>query len=341
VAEKSLVEDAADELYGLPPGEFTSARDDRAKALRADGEREAAREVKALRRPTVAAWALNQLSRQRKKDLDALLAAGDDLRAAQEDLLGGGDRSAFQEAAATERDLVARLSADAASLASEAGERAGGLQEKVSETLHAAALDEDTAEELRAGRLVKEREAIGGFGAFDVAAPDAGGGARSKTPSGQTSSEKTSSAKRAGGAGSGKPSSSARAGSASSGKTSSSTRAGSASSGKASSSTRAGGASSGKASSVKRDADDARRRQRLAAARTDERHARRELESAERALQHARERADAAAANAKEAAERASKTAERVKEAARGQAAARKAHSRAQRALEKADTGPS
>jgi hypothetical protein len=166
VAESGLVDEAADELYGLPPGEFTRARDERAKELRGGGDREAANAVKALRRPTVAAWALNQLARRRTKDLDKLLSAGEDLRAAQEELLAGGDRSAFQDAAARERDLVAKLAADATTLASEAGERGGGLQEKVAATLHAAALDEETAEELRAGRLVKEREAIGGFGAM-------------------------------------------------------------------------------------------------------------------------------------------------------------------------------
>ena len=166
MAESGLVDEAADELYGLPPGEFTRARDERAKELRGGGDREASNAVKALRRPTVAAWALNQLARRRTKDLDKLLSAGEDLRAAQEELLAGGDRSAFQDAAARERDLVAKLAADATTLASEAGERGGGLQEKVAATLHAAALDEETAEELRAGRLVKEREAIGGFGAM-------------------------------------------------------------------------------------------------------------------------------------------------------------------------------
>jgi len=164
VAESRLVDEAADKLYGLTPGDFTRARDERAKELRGDGEREAANAVKTLRRPTVAAWALNQLSRRRRKDLDELLSAGESLRAAQEELLAGGDRSAFQEAAARERDLVAKLAADATTLASEAGER-GGLEKKVAETLHAAALDEETAEELRAGRLIREREAIGGFGA--------------------------------------------------------------------------------------------------------------------------------------------------------------------------------
>lgn len=163
--EENAVEQAADELYGLAPGEFTSARDARAKELRSAGDREAANAVKALRKPTVAAWALNQLSRRKGKDLDRLLAAGEKLRAAQEELLAGGDRSAFQDAAARERELVAELTAAAAELAGEAGEHGTGLEEKVAATLHAAALDEETAAELRAGRLLREREAIGGFGA--------------------------------------------------------------------------------------------------------------------------------------------------------------------------------
>lgn len=172
MSESKLVEQVAEELYGLPPAEFTPARDARVKELRKD-DREAANAVKALRKPTVAAWALNQLVRRRPKELGRLLEAGEELRAAQEELLAGGDRGAFQEAAAKERELVAELSADVAALASEAGQSAAGLQEKVAETLHAAALDEETADDLRAGRLVREREAIGGFGAAAMAAPSA------------------------------------------------------------------------------------------------------------------------------------------------------------------------
>lgn len=162
--DQQAVEQAADELYGLARGDFTSARDARAKELRGAGDREAANAVKALRKPTVAAWALNQLSRRAKKDLDRLLTAGERLRGAQEELLAGGDRSAFQDAAARERELVAELTAAAMELAAGAGERGAGLGEKVAATLHAAALDEETAAELRAGRLLREREAIGGFG---------------------------------------------------------------------------------------------------------------------------------------------------------------------------------
>jgi hypothetical protein len=302
VAKSGPVDEAADELYGLPPGEFTRARDERAKKLRGEGDREAANAVKALRRPTVAAWALNQLARRRKKDLDKLLSAGEDLRAAQEELLAGGDRSAFQAAAARERDLVAKLAADATTLASEAGERGAGLQEKVAETLHAGALDEEIADELRAGRLVKEREAIGGFGAMDDVrgAPARAEGGKRRAASGRGPRSDSPAP-----AGSSRPRSSPRAGSS------------------------------------RQRAEDAQRRQRLTAARTDERHARREVEAAERAVKHAEERAEAAEAHAREASERARTTAERLKEAKRTQTAARKAHARAERALAKTEDGAS
>ena len=164
------LEKVAEELYGLPPGEFTEARDALVKRLRADKERELANEVKALRKPTLAAWALNQLVRNRGKDVERLLAAGKKLREAQEKLVSGGDRSGFQRAATKERELVAQLAHDAAALAAEAGAGSSqGLEEKLAATLHAAALDEQTATELAAGRVLRERQAVAGFGGIEMA----------------------------------------------------------------------------------------------------------------------------------------------------------------------------
>ena len=152
VADSELIEQAAEDLYGLPPGEFTRARDARAKELRTGGERDAANAVKALRKPTVAAWALNQLTRRRKKDLAALLSAG------EQPARGSGGAARRRRPLRRSRTRPPRSArwwrswrADATAMATEAGERSGGLQEKVAETLHAAALDEETAEELRAG----------------------------------------------------------------------------------------------------------------------------------------------------------------------------------------------
>jgi hypothetical protein len=311
----------ADDLYALPPAEFTRARDERAKALRKEGKREEADAVKALRKPTVAAWALNQLAHRRAKDLERLLAAGEKLRAAQEELLAGGDRGAFQTAAAKERDEVAKLASQASELAAEAGERATpALREKISATLHAAALDEETGEELRAGRLVREREAIGGFGGMTAAAPGRGAPAKRAESGSNDSTE----GKRKAPEGFAKRGGKVPDGSTKQRKAS---RA----------DTKRGEDAKRRAEAERRAA--AERRQRLAAARTDERHARRELGAANKAIAHAETRAEAARVHAEEANARAKTTAERLKEARRERAAAKKAHAREERALAEAERG--
>lgn len=307
VTRSNAVEQAADELYALTPGEFTRARDERAKALRNEGQREEADAVKALRKPTVAAWALNQLARQRPKEVEGLIAAGEELRAAQEELLAGGDRRAFQSAAAKERDQTAKLGREAVELASGAGERGSpALMEKIAATLHAAALDEETAGELRAGRLVRDREAIGGFGAISAEAPPRGRGAVAKRS---------------------EPAKGGGAGAATGGRKAAGDGA------------KRAKAASRAATRRSAAAGDAQRRRRIAAARTDERHARRELEAAAKNIEHAESRAEAARTHAEEANRRAKTTAERLKEARRAQAAAKKAHARAERALEAAERG--
>ena len=165
-AGAEAVEGAADELYGLPPAEFTSARDELARRLRKEGSRDEAAAVKRLRRPTAAAWALNQLARRDREEVERLLRVGERLRAAQRELLAGGGREELQGAAREERELVGRLTRAALELASEAGLPAPrSLSERVAETLRAATLDESTAAELRAGRLTREAEAVGVFGA--------------------------------------------------------------------------------------------------------------------------------------------------------------------------------
>ncbi|MDQ4005357.1 MAG: hypothetical protein M3135_03525, partial [Actinomycetota bacterium] len=70
----------ADELYDLRPEEFTAARDGLVRSLKDAGDGDAAAEVKKLRRPTVVAWALNQLVRRHRRRVEELIAAGEALR---------------------------------------------------------------------------------------------------------------------------------------------------------------------------------------------------------------------------------------------------------------------
>jgi hypothetical protein len=81
--------DVAHELYGLLPGDFTAERNQRAKDLKADGDAELAAQVKALGKPTSAAWLVNQLVRHHGEEVEQVAAIGAALREAQDDLDSG------------------------------------------------------------------------------------------------------------------------------------------------------------------------------------------------------------------------------------------------------------
>jgi hypothetical protein len=70
------VEDAVAGLYRLPLAEFVVGRDQLARQLRAAGDRKAARRVAALRRPSISAWAANQLAQATPHAMAQLLEAG-------------------------------------------------------------------------------------------------------------------------------------------------------------------------------------------------------------------------------------------------------------------------
>ena len=164
---------AIDELYAAPVGEFVERRDALAKDLRSDGDREAADTVKALRKPTVAAWTVNQLARREKMRIRSLLTAGERLRTAHGKLLQGGSPTVVQGALADERKAIRALVEAAEAILSEAGHTGvAPTLARVEETLHAAALDEEVGARLREGRLAKEEEAAGfGFGALPADLP--------------------------------------------------------------------------------------------------------------------------------------------------------------------------
>jgi hypothetical protein len=163
-----------DRLYGLPLDEFVTQRDALAKRLRREGDPEGSAAVKALRKPTAGAWALNQAVRRRHADTQALLEASERLRAAHAALLSGGDRAELRAAMDDQRRLAAGLADCAEAIASETGKSGPALKERVRSTLHAAALDDEVREQLASGRLVREREAVGmggGFGETQTMAP--------------------------------------------------------------------------------------------------------------------------------------------------------------------------
>ncbi|NKZ04220.1 hypothetical protein [Actinomadura latina] len=147
---------AADELYGVLPAEFVAARKRLAQEARRDGDAALARRIGALRRPTLSAWAVNLLSRSAAGDLDRLLDVGAEMRSAW------GSGSGLRDLEQRRAGLVGSLVRAAGELAAEAG---GALREQavreVEDTLQAATVDADIAEEVRAGRLAQPRSHTG------------------------------------------------------------------------------------------------------------------------------------------------------------------------------------
>lgn len=152
--------DAADELYALLPEEFTAARNTRAKAAQAGGDRDLADAIRGLPRPTAAAWLANQLVREDPAALDPLLELGVELRQATAELDGGEMRRLSRE----QPKVVAQLVRRASAIAKDAGKPvSAGTAQDLEGTLRAAIADADAADQLMAGRLAVALE-HNGFG---------------------------------------------------------------------------------------------------------------------------------------------------------------------------------
>jgi hypothetical protein len=163
------IEKEVDRLYALPPSAFIPARKELVKAYRKAGDRESAAVAAAARRPTVAAWTVNQLARHEKANVRALLSAGKRLRTAQRRALGGRSGAALRDASDAEHEAIERLLGGARRILSEDGRGASeSILQQVERTLHAAAHDEEMGNALRKGRLTRELDPTG-FGAFSPA----------------------------------------------------------------------------------------------------------------------------------------------------------------------------
>ena len=148
---------AAEDLYALVPEEFTAARNARVKEAKAD-DRELGDRIAELRKPSPAAWIVNQLVREHPDAIDELLDLGTDLRDAQ----GAGDGKALTNIGSERRKLVSALLKQATEIA-DAADRSPSraVLDEVEQTLIAATVDEAAAEALRSGRLVRSLQAVG------------------------------------------------------------------------------------------------------------------------------------------------------------------------------------
>jgi hypothetical protein len=171
--------DIADELYGLLLADFTPARDAKAKQLKGT---DLAAQVKALKKPTVAAWVANVLVRHETEQVDQVLAVGAALREAAASL----DGKELRELTKQRRQLTAAVTTRARGVASSLGTKVTqAVADQVESTLTAAMLDPDCAKALRSGLLVTHLSATGvgeSAAGAAVALPEALGFAATSAP---------------------------------------------------------------------------------------------------------------------------------------------------------------
>ncbi|RZU14048.1 hypothetical protein EV645_4909 [Kribbella rubisoli] len=156
-------EEAADALYATPAADFIATRNELAKQLKADGDPVGSTRLKAMRKPTVAAWVTNLVARKAPDELDDLLALGDEFREATADL--DGDR--LRELTPRRHELLDKLAKEAARLAGEDGQKiSADVGQKLRETLDAALVDPAAGDAVREGRLSSALRHVG-FGVVD------------------------------------------------------------------------------------------------------------------------------------------------------------------------------
>jgi hypothetical protein len=151
-----------EDLYVLPLDQFTQARDDLARRLKADEEDDEAKRVSKLRKPSVAALGLNRVARQDPRAVGRLLESHRMLREAK-------SRKALEEASGLRREMVSTLT-DAAM--AELGTASQQTRDRINRTLLAVATDTAGEAALEAGTLIRELEPTGvGWGEIELPTP--------------------------------------------------------------------------------------------------------------------------------------------------------------------------
>lgn len=146
------------ELYGLLPADFTAARNQHAAEASRTGDKELGKRLKALPKPSAAAWLANTLVRQEGQAIADVLSLGASLREAQADL----DRDELRRLNSERHRMLRALARQARQLAGEAGHPvSAAVAAEVEQTLWAAMTDADAAAALATGRLVRGLEANG------------------------------------------------------------------------------------------------------------------------------------------------------------------------------------
>jgi hypothetical protein len=169
------IDEIANELYALPPAEFTAARDSAVASARESGDRARAKELAAFKRPTVGAHLVNLLALRRPDVVAGLIDLGEQIRAAQ----GAVSAAQLRDLSSQRRTAIGAALRACRSLAAESGSEEPSAQQlgEVEATLAAAMADNTAADQVRAGRITKALSYAGfgtGFGATTSGAAKSG-----------------------------------------------------------------------------------------------------------------------------------------------------------------------
>jgi hypothetical protein len=142
-----------DELFTMAPAEFVAARNALVKALKADGHREEAAAIAALRRPTVPDWALNSVALQEPDVVADAVDAAEQLRSVQAAALGDpAAASDLRDSMAQVRQAAGALRKAAEGLLRRAGRPAGDMS-ALTTRLNETMVHPGLLAQLQAGRL--------------------------------------------------------------------------------------------------------------------------------------------------------------------------------------------
>jgi len=152
-----LLTDAIDELYAIDAEDFMARRKALTAAARTAGDREAARAITALRKPTRSAYAINRLIRADRSAGTELTTLAAELRRGERSV----DAQVLRELADRRRGLVNDLTDRAFAVIGEEG--TAGLREEVANTFRAGLVDTEVTNQIKAGCLLRSVE-WDGFG---------------------------------------------------------------------------------------------------------------------------------------------------------------------------------
>ena len=134
---KQKLSEELDGLFQLPLAEFTNARNEIATRLKKSGNANEAQVVKSLAKPSVSAWAVNQLYWHHRREFDQLIDAGQRVRKFQTSGFAG-KIGEMRNAMDTRTAVLNRMSEIASTLLTEAGNSpAPDMLRRITTTLEA------------------------------------------------------------------------------------------------------------------------------------------------------------------------------------------------------------